>query len=65
MDNDKRKIYLISAKIDDSDGIFTRYKIGFTKRDVESRIKEFRTGNCSEFIIIHIYTPDDYPVSIE
>lgn len=57
----QRKIYLISAKINDQ--IF--YKIGYTKRDVDQRISEFKTGNCSEFDIVHIYKPNDYPVTIE
>lgn len=27
------------------------YKIGFTKREITERIKEFRTGNSNEFIV--------------
>jgi len=40
------KVYLISAQIGDE----KLYKIGHTRRTVEQRIKEFRTGNASEFI---------------
>ena len=57
----KRKIYLISAEIK---GV-TYHKIGYTKREVETRIKEFKTGNCSDFEILYVYTPNDHPVSIE
>lgn len=60
MDND-RKIYLISAKMNDE----VMYKIGYTKRDVEQRISEFKTGNCSDFDILNIYTPLDHCVTIE
>ena len=28
------------------------YKIGFTKRSVEKRIKEFKTGNANDFYLI-------------
>jgi|AntRauTorcE11897_2_1112592.scaffolds.fasta_scaffold01182_5 hypothetical protein len=61
MSKEDRKIYLVSSKIDD----MTVYKIGYTARSVETRIKEFKTGNCSEFEIIHIYEPLDFPVTIE
>lgn len=43
-------VYLISARIDDT----KLYKIGFTKRDVEKRIYEFKTGNCLEFDIEYV-----------
>lgn len=44
-----KKVYLISADIDD----MTLYKIGFTKRDINDRINEFKTGNASDFNIIN------------
>ncbi|CAG7581493.1 MAG: hypothetical protein SLAVMIC_00869 [uncultured marine phage] len=56
-----RKIYLISAEIN---GVIC-HKIGYTKREVETRIKEFKTGNCSDFEILYVYTPEKHPVSIE
>lgn len=61
MSKEDRKIYLVSSKIDN----ITYYKIGYTARDVETRIKEFKTGNCSDFEIVHIYEPMDFPVTIE
>jgi hypothetical protein len=48
------KVYLISCDGDSCDGI-KKYKIGFTRRKVENRIKEFKTGNSSDFEIIHVY----------
>lgn len=56
-----RKIYLISTFFEGR----TLYKIGYTKRKVEDRIKEFRTGNCSEFDIVKVFEPKDYCVTIE
>jgi len=41
------KVYLI--KTDD------RYKIGYTRRSVETRIKEFKTGNSNDFKIISVF----------
>ena len=41
-------VYLICSEIEGK----TLYKIGYTKREIEKRIKEFRTGNASEFYII-------------
>lgn len=41
------KIYLISSEIDGS----KVYKIGFTKRDINKRVKEFKTGNSTDLII--------------
>jgi hypothetical protein len=40
-------VYVISAEIND----IKSYKIGYTKRTVADRIKEFKTGNASEFSI--------------
>lgn len=41
-------IYLVCAEIN---GV-RLHKIGYTKRSIEDRIKEFRTGNASDFYII-------------
>lgn len=44
-------VYLISANIDD----IKLYKIGFTKRNVEDRVREFKTGNCLELNIEYVF----------
>ena len=44
-------VYLICAEI----GGEKVHKIGYTRRTPEQRIKEFKTGNASDFYII---TPD-------
>lgn len=44
-------VYLICAEIDDK----KLYKIGYTKREPEQRIKEFKTGNASQFYIIETF----------
>lgn len=41
-------VYLICAEIDSK----KLYKIGYTRRTVDERIREFRTGNASSFYII-------------
>jgi len=41
-------VYLICSEIEGK----TLYKIGYTRREVEKRIKEFKTGNASDFYII-------------
>ena len=41
-------IYLVCAEINGE----RLHKIGYTKRRIEERIKEFKTGNASEFYII-------------
>ena len=45
------KVYLIST----SDNNGKRYKIGHTRREVEDRIREFKTGNSYEFEIIDVF----------
>ena len=45
-------IYLISAE---SNGEIL-YKIGYTKREVSKRIKEFRTGNSAIFEIVDVFS---------
>ena len=32
-----------------------RFKIGYTRKDVEQRIKQFKTGNSSDFQILDIF----------
>jgi len=49
-------VYLIST----DDGC----KIGFTKRKVEDRIKEFKTGNSNDFKIISVFK-SEYGTKIE
>lgn len=41
-------IYLVCAEI----GEERLYKIGYTKRPIEKRIKELKTGNAAEFYIV-------------
>ena len=41
-------IYLVSSEINDQ----KVYKIGITKRAIEKRIKEFKTGNASELLLV-------------
>lgn len=41
------KIYLISSEMDGN----KVYKIGYTKRDINERLKEFRTGNSNNLHI--------------
>lgn len=45
------KVYLISSEINNK----KLYKIGYTRREVNKRIKEFKTGNASEFKIIDVF----------
>ena len=57
----KINIYLISAQI----GEEKLYKIGFTKRSVEQRIKDFKTGNASDFLIEQVFQCDKYHITVE
>jgi hypothetical protein len=41
-------IYLICAEFEGR----RLYKIGYTRRDVSKRIKELKTGNCSDMYVI-------------
>lgn len=41
-------VYLICSEVEGS----KLYKIGYTRRTIEKRISEFKTGNASEFYII-------------
>lgn len=45
------KIYLISSEINNE----ILYKIGITKRDVNKRLKELKTGNPANLNIINIF----------
>jgi hypothetical protein len=44
-------VYLISSEMNNS----KIFKIGFTRRSVEERIRDFTTGNVSNFSSIHVY----------
>lgn len=44
-------VYLISAEISGS----KLHKIGYTRRSIDKRIKEFKTGNASEFFVIESF----------
>lgn len=41
-------VYLISSEINGK----KLYKIGITRREISARIKEFKTGNASELILV-------------
>ena len=56
-----KNIYLISALLDEK----KIYKIGYTKRSVNKRIKELETGNPYEFNIERVYVTDNYANNIE
>lgn len=36
------------------------YKIGVTKRDVETRIRELQTGNPNQISVLRVYESDNY-----
>lgn len=44
------KVYLIS-----SGEIDKQYKIGFTRREVKERLKEFKTGNSNTLEIVSVF----------
>ena len=44
-------VYLISAELNGN----IVFKIGHTKRNINKRIKELKTGNASDFSIINTY----------
>ena len=44
-------VYLICAEIEGK----KLYKIGYTKRSAEVRLKEFRTGNASDMYIVDTF----------
>lgn len=54
-------LYVISA---DYNGEVC-YKIGVTKKDVNERIKQFKTGNCSNFNIEYVFRKDSCIFTIE
>lgn len=45
-------VYLVSSEINNK----ILYKIGYTRREVYERIKDFRTGNASEFRIVDVFS---------
>jgi hypothetical protein len=45
------RVYLISAELEGT----VCYKIGYTKRSPEERIKELKIGNASELTIVDIF----------
>ena len=45
-------VYLISC----GDGSNKKYKIGYTKNSVASRLKQLKTGNSSDLIIEKVHT---------
>lgn len=45
-----KKLYLISSGVDNK-----IYKIGYTRRDVEKRMKEFKTGNSTLLEIVYTF----------
>jgi len=57
-----RKLYLLSTTDHNGDKI---YKIGFTKKSVESRVKQLQTGNHYKINIEFVYEADNYISSIE
>lgn len=44
------KVYLIS-----SGDVEKQYKIGYTRRDVEDRVREFKTGNSNNLEVISVF----------
>jgi hypothetical protein len=44
-------VYLICAEIDNR----KLYKIGYTRRSIDDRIREFKTGNASSFYVIDTF----------
>lgn len=45
------KVYLVSSEINNK----KLYKIGYTRRQIIDRIKEFKTGNASNFEIVSYF----------
>jgi len=45
-------VYLVCAEINDK----KLYKIGYTKREVEARVLELKTGNAADFHIVDFYS---------
>jgi hypothetical protein len=51
----KGKVYILEEMGDN-----LRYKIGFTKNSVESRVKPLRTGNSDDIMVIFEYETVNY-----
>lgn len=58
----EKNIYLISYFLDNEE---KAYKIGYTKREVETRIKELKTANPNDILIEKVYKTDRYTSNIE
>lgn len=55
------KLYVIQADLNGE----ILYKIGFTKRNVEDRIKQFKTGNPGIFKVKYVFESDKFIPKIE
>jgi hypothetical protein len=49
--NDEVNVYLVCSEFDNN----KLYKIGYTKRNIDKRISEFKTGNCSELYLVNSF----------
>ena len=56
----KSNVYLLKCDFGDQ----LLYKIGFTKRPVEKRLKELKTGNANEIKIVSVYN-SEWSIKIE
>lgn len=45
------KVYLVSSEINNK----KLYKIGYTRREIQDRIREFKTGNASNFEVVSYF----------
>ena len=52
---DKGYVYLLAEM-----GDKLRYKIGITKNNVEKRVKQLKTGNSDDIMIINTYKSSNY-----
>lgn len=57
-----KNVYLISSCDLYGDKI---YKIGYTRRGVDKRIRELKTGSPSEFEVVKVFVADKYGATIE
>lgn len=49
-------VYLLKTEIDD----WTIYKIGFTKKSIQKRIKQLQTGSATPIHLVHFYKTQNY-----
>lgn len=54
-------IYIIKSTKNDTNV----YKIGFTRRDINKRLNEFKTGNSNVMEIIYLFKSEKYMATIE